>query len=191
MLISEFLPNPAGKDTEGEWIKLFNDGQEMVDLAGWQIKDASGKTFTLKNQRIGPSEYLTLDYKTTKIALNNNGETLFLYDQDGRLVDKADFTGNASEDKILIRQGDKFIFTAKATAGETNAISNNVDGLTQKNSQEIFSANVIDNVSPDDSSVINYKTSLGFNGFLIGFFLALSLAFLSVTILKKVVSLPE
>ncbi len=191
MLISEFLPNPVGKDTEGEWIKLFNDGQETISLAGWQIKDASGKTFTIKNQSIGPSEYLTLNYKTTKIALNNNGETLFLYDQNGHLIDKAEFSGNAPEGKVLIRQGNKFTFSSQPIADEEDNASGNINKSAQKDSQEILTANIIDNASPNNSSVINHKTSLGFNGVLIGLFLALSLAFLSVIILRKIDFSPE
>jgi len=77
VLIKEFFPNPAGKDTEGEWIKLFNNGDAGVDLAGWQIKDASGKAFIFSagadaNNIISAGGTLTLDYKITKISINNN-----------------------------------------------------------------------------------------------------------------------
>ena len=104
MIINEFLPNPVGKDADGEWIKLFNDGKEAVDLFGWKIKDASGKIFVFKNIKIAPAETLKLDYQTTKISLNNNGETLFLYDRNGDLIDKIEYGGTAAEGKIFTRQ---------------------------------------------------------------------------------------
>ena len=46
VLISEFLPNPPGKDADGEWIELLTRNQ-AVDLSGWVLKDASGKSFSL------------------------------------------------------------------------------------------------------------------------------------------------
>jgi uncharacterized repeat protein (TIGR01451 family) len=39
-LISEVLVNPAGQDTQGEWIELHNPG-ETVDICGWTVGDAA------------------------------------------------------------------------------------------------------------------------------------------------------
>lgn len=101
MVISEFLPNPVGKDTDAEWIKLFNNEEKEVNLSGWQLKDTSGKTYIFGNKKIDAGQYLILDYKTTKISLNNNGETLFLFDRSGNLIDKAEYVGAAAEGKIF------------------------------------------------------------------------------------------
>lgn len=178
MIISEFLPNPIGKDTEGEWIKLFNNSQEAVDLSGWQIKDASGKAFFLKN-KIGPGQYSVLDYKTTKISLNNNPETLFLYDQKGNLIDKAEFVGVAPEGKSLIRQNSQFIFTDKPTPGKANAPEN-------------LTASVVAAGGPslDGPAIIN-NSQLNFTNLLIGLFMSLALAVLGIFILKKLNLLSE
>lgn len=184
MVINEFLPNPVGKDTEGEFIELFNNSQETVSLTGWKLKDVSGKTFTLKNQPIGQAEYLVLDYKTTKISLNNSGETLFLYDQNGNLIDKAEFTGSAPEGESLARQGEKFVFTNQHTPGKANIFKSPSEPKSI-NSQNNLAANISTN-EPIEKSPINNKIFLGVNGFLIGFSLALALAFLSVIILKKI-----
>jgi len=100
MLIREFLPNPEGRDTEGEYIVLLNDSQESVDLAGWQIKDLSGKIFRLSG-RLESSQELKLFYSTTKIALNNNGETLYLIDPSGALVHELGYTGTAAEGRVV------------------------------------------------------------------------------------------
>jgi len=111
MIISEFLPNPAGKDTEGEWIKFLNDKTEPVDLRGWSIKDTSGKIFKFtKEILVEPGGYFQLNYSQSKISINNNGEELFLYDASGVLADKAQYAGTAPEGKSLIRYGDVFSF---------------------------------------------------------------------------------
>jgi len=173
MLINEFLPNPIGKDTEEEWIELFNNSQEAVDLSGWQIKDASDKAFFLKN-KIGPGQYFVLDYKTTKISLNNNAETLFLYDQKGNLIDKAEFSGAAPEGKSLIRQNSQFIFTDEPTPGKANRIN--------------FIATQKENLVSQDTFT---KVSAGPSNLFIGLCLALVLAFVFVFIIKKLNLLSE
>ncbi len=175
IIISEFLPNPAGKDTEGEWIKLFNNGDAAVNVSGWQIKDASGKAFIFsatagKNTLIAGGETLALDYKTTKISLNNNGETIFLYDGVGNLVDKAGYTGTAADGKNYIRaENGKFISSGSPTgAQEINSISSSAS---------------LNNESADIGAIIN-NYNLGLN-FSVGIFIALVLTALFIFISKK------
>lgn len=172
MIISEFLPNPIGKDTDGEWIKLFNDAVVTVNLDGWQIKDASGKTFSFKQTAINPGEYLTLDYKTTKISLNNNGETLFLYNASGNLVDKAEYAGSAVEGKNLIRQNNgQFVFVGQTTKEKIDAV------ITQN-------VAAVQNIENPHGSLIG--TGFNYTNLFIGFFLALAVSFVFVFISKKI-----
>lgn len=179
VIISEFLPNPIGKDADGEWIKLFNNSNTAVDLSGWQMKDASGKAFifstTNKNIIVG-GETLTLDYKTTKIAINNNGETIFLYDKAGNLIDKAEYIGTAVEGKSYVRsESGKFILSGSpAGVQETNFVSSQ----TSLNNE---SANV---------GVIINNSNLGLN-FSVGIFIALVLAVLFIFISKKLELFPD
>ncbi len=42
VVINEVMANPIGKEPEQEWIELYNDGNEAVDLEGWTIEDAGG-----------------------------------------------------------------------------------------------------------------------------------------------------
>lgn len=97
------MPNPVGADKDGEYIKIFNDGTSGVSLAGWKVKDASGKSFSLAGS-LKSGQELTLPYSQTKINLNNNGETVYLYDDAGKLVDKLSYGGTAEEGKIVMRQ---------------------------------------------------------------------------------------
>ncbi len=180
MIINEFLPNPVGKDTDGEWIELFNNSQEVIALDGWRIKDTSGKIFIFKNQEINPGEYLVLDYKTTKISLNNNGETIFLYNQKGDLIDRAEFVGPAPEGKSLARQNNQFVFTDKPTPGKTNIFKDST--TLEKASQNQFAAIASNNIFP---SSIKGQSQLNFSYLIIGIVLALVLAFLFTIIFKK------
>ena len=104
VLISEWLPNPKGSDTAGEWIELFNNGSERVSLAGWKIQTANGKSFRFGNISIGGSKYLVLPRPQTKLAFKNSDEKVFLYDASGKLADQSAFLGTAPEGKSLARQ---------------------------------------------------------------------------------------
>jgi len=183
MIISEFLPNPVGKDTDAEFIELFNDSGKGINLIGWRIKDASGKVFVFKNQKITAGEYLALNYKTTKITLNNDAETIFLYDPSGNLVDKVGFSGAAPAGKSFacpvrnavsngVRQNNLCVLTSKPTPGKVNILEIPTSSLA--------SAEVLTN-----SSAININPSISLNGLWIGFFIALILAGLSVFILRE------
>ncbi|MDO8442668.1 MAG: lamin tail domain-containing protein [bacterium] len=103
MIIKEFLPNPVGADKDGEYIKIFNDGNVSVSLVGWKISDASNKSFSLSGS-IQPSGELKLIYSQTKLSLNNGGETVFLFDANGALADKLGYTGAAEEGKIILKK---------------------------------------------------------------------------------------
>ncbi|MDD5431310.1 MAG: lamin tail domain-containing protein [Candidatus Pacebacteria bacterium] len=100
MIVKEFLPNPVGSDKEGEYIKIFNDGDKAVILNGWQLKDASGKTHKLSGT-LDAGREMSLLYSQTKIALNNNGETIYLYDNAGKLTDELGYTGMAEEGQLV------------------------------------------------------------------------------------------
>lgn len=101
IIIQEFLPNPAGKDADGETITLRNAGKETAHLNGWRIQNAAGKSVQLDGRTLEPGETLTLPYRTTKLALRNNGETLSLYDVNGNLVDELGYTGSAVEGRVI------------------------------------------------------------------------------------------
>jgi hypothetical protein len=102
MVIKSFLPNPIGKDTDGEIVTLFNNSDQTVSMAGWYLKDASGKSYSLSGV-IEPNSELVLPYRTSKISLNNNGETVYLYDQNNSLIDQLSYVGTADEGMLVDR----------------------------------------------------------------------------------------
>jgi len=84
--INEFLPNPSGKDEEEEWIEIYNGADSISDISGWQLDDmASGsKAFVFpENTFIAPKSYLVFSRQTTKIALNNDIDSVRLLMPDG------------------------------------------------------------------------------------------------------------
>src|SRR3989339_2178363 len=126
VVINEIFPNPKGKDSEGEFIEIYNNGKDKVNLLGWRIEDKSGKKFVLKNKEIQGDNFLSLKQEETKISLNNNGESVFLYSKEGKLIDKKEFFGVAEEGKSFARKGEKFFWTEKVTEGKANEFTEEI-----------------------------------------------------------------
>jgi len=117
--IKEVLPNPVGKDTEGEWIKVINEGAEAINLNGWSISDASGKTFYI-NDTISSKEELVFQHTLTNISLNNNGDTVILKNNIGETIDSLSYTNQVSDDEIVI--SNRFIQVANQEHASTESL---------------------------------------------------------------------
>jgi len=123
IVINELLPNPSGEEEEEEWIELKNTGSEDVDLCSWQLKDASGKTYTLESSTITAGGYLTIYRSVSSIALNNSGtETVELYQPDGNLLYTVTYSETAQEDYGYARKDDDtWVWTSTPTPNAENS----------------------------------------------------------------------
>jgi hypothetical protein len=88
--INELLPNPAGTDTDNEWLELYNPGPGSVDMTGWAIDDAATIDEVGVRGRI-PEDFDPVcssdpviapgEYRVVKFAgsvLNNSGDDIYL-----------------------------------------------------------------------------------------------------------------
>jgi len=105
VFISELLPNPLGSDATGEWIELYNQGDQTIFLAGWSLMDASGKKFTFADGHIASGNFFIITRPTTKISLNNDSDTITLFDANGVVVDTFaySFSSSLAQDVSLAR----------------------------------------------------------------------------------------
>ena len=81
--LNEFLPAPRNLFSE-EWIELYNGGPTIIDLRGWQIRDALDHSYGLCAESIAPGEFLLC---SGSFSLNNDGDTIKLVDGHGLVVD--------------------------------------------------------------------------------------------------------
>jgi len=102
--IKEALPNPIGQDAGNEWVKLFNDDSGNVSLQGWFIKDESGKNLQLDSLNIAPYGEIKINLSKSGIILNNDRDTVFLYDKEGRLVSKLSYDSPSEDDVITTKE---------------------------------------------------------------------------------------
>ena len=122
--LNEFLPNPSGGENLSEYIELYNYGSAMVDLRGWMLHDASqtGKYTFATSTPVKPHEFLVL-YRTTFVfALNNDRETISLFDPSGTIIDTAT-SGTAAEDVSYDFDGTDWHWSRILTPGSANHLN--------------------------------------------------------------------
>jgi cysteine-rich repeat protein len=159
VLISEIFPNPAGEDGVGEFIELYNRGTRAVDLTGWRLGDESAKRFEVKSKLevrseksevrsgvedgvdsvIKAGEYKVFYREETKIALNNDQDSVKLYQpfedkpyltvKYNKVIEGWSYvnTRMATDDKQIATgttrmATDKWVWTETVTPGEKNVI---------------------------------------------------------------------
>ncbi len=103
IFINEWLPNPVGVDTKGEFIELFNNGKTPIDLTGWSLIIKNGKHFLLSGHYLSAGSYLILPRAETKLTLKNADEQLSLYSANGTLIDQSNFSGAAPDGQSFNR----------------------------------------------------------------------------------------
>lgn len=121
--INELLPNPSGEESIDEFIELYNDSNESVDLAGWMLSDASTKEYTLSGT-IGGGQYKTIYRSDSSIALNNTADAAELYQPDGTLLDSVEYEDSAADDtSYAIDSKGIWYWTTSLTSGRENLIT--------------------------------------------------------------------
>ena len=123
--LSEILPNPKGSDS-GEWVELYNESPFTIDLAGWQLQDATSRVYTISEADfsttdIQPLGYFQIPREASDIALNNTGgDSLIVYAPGGDFRERTDYTGSAKEDAAWALIGGQWRWTTDLTPGKAN-----------------------------------------------------------------------
>ncbi len=122
--ISELLPNPEGKDEEGEWIEICNMSNEVVDISGWKLDDEEGGSSPFvfpEHSFMAPNSYLVFRRSVTKIALNNNSDQTRLLYPAGEIADEVSYE-DAKSGYAAAKKGESFFWTELPTPGIQNLI---------------------------------------------------------------------
>ena len=97
------IPNPAGSDNTHEQVSIRNFGAATVSLTGWRIGDSTASGFWVLNASqyndpasIVPGQTATIIRQGRNMALNNDGDTIRLIDQQGNVVNMRMYDSAAS-----------------------------------------------------------------------------------------------
>lgn len=159
MAISELMPNPVGSD-DAEWIELINYGNEVVDIAGWKLADASGKTYLISgddisNTRVSPGGFILIPRLVSGIALNNSNETVVLYTTDDREIMRVQYLESAKEGESYARKsGDIWQWTTTPTPLAVNQFTGVPEVVDTTDSDDSENTNHTDDTNTDEEVVV-------------------------------------
>ncbi len=136
VLINEFVPKPGSDwnhdgsaDYYDEFIELLNTNSISIDLGGWMLDDrlngGSHPYVIHPGTVIHPKEYLVFFRSQTHLALNDEGDGMWLLAPDGRAVDGMLYTRTRWPDSGWDRFPDgegKLRLGFPPTPGETNRL---------------------------------------------------------------------
>jgi len=114
IIITEIMANPLADESLNEWVEIYNNGTEEIDIKGWSIGDdkdndtIEGGLYKKEGTIIQAQGYAIITDSNTRIynnfnisqetiklysddetlgnGLRNSGETIWLYDQNGEIV---------------------------------------------------------------------------------------------------------
>ena len=108
IVINEFMSHPTSSCTEadGEWIELYNNTNDWINLSGWMIENSYSEEITLATYLLPPGGYFVLgacgdeslngDYKPNYVysgfTIHESG-SITLFNNARLLVDEIEYNG--------------------------------------------------------------------------------------------------
>jgi hypothetical protein len=104
VVINEVHHDDTPKTHRGEFVELFNAGEESIDLSGWKLEGIGDYTFP-DNTQIEPHQFLVIaeNQQTMRFkfkvntshsytgGIDNDGDDLKLIDSNGALIDRVNY----------------------------------------------------------------------------------------------------
>lgn len=130
IMVSELFSNPSSHNPKDEFIELYNDGANDIDLMGWRFADEEGAEFviqklTTQQTLLKSKGYYAIGRDQSGIALNNaGGETIKLYEPGSiRATTSLHYAESAPSDMSYARDVfGRYVWTKKATPNAENII---------------------------------------------------------------------
>lgn len=127
IILSEMLPAP--ENGQEEFIEIKNTGKETVNLTGWQLRDASEKTYVISDEdfsqpTIKAGAYFVVPQSISKIYLNNDTDSITLIQPNDEVLDKTTYE-DAQKGASWAKSSGKWQWSTSATPGKENHITQN------------------------------------------------------------------
>ncbi|TSC92768.1 MAG: Uncharacterized protein CEN89_470 [Candidatus Berkelbacteria bacterium Licking1014_7] len=151
--ISEILPNPIGKDEDGEFIEIYNSSNFIIDLSGWALDDeigAGSNQYIFKDTIILPKSFLYILRSQNNIILNNDRDSVNLIDPDGKVVSSINYSATGKEGWSYSLILGNFFWTLEPTPGKENVLIQ----IEKKAIATVNPANSILNISQSEENTI-------------------------------------
>jgi len=143
IIINEFFPNPEKDETNNEWIEIYNQGESKINLLNWKIDDGDKGSPAYQFKKdfwLEGDSYAVISRKDSKIALNNNADSIRIFDDKNNLIDSVEYK-NAPVDETYARGlNNKWFWTKQLTPGQENNISLVSTNYNQNNGSTFYSS---------------------------------------------------
>lgn len=105
VVIEFIMYNPDGDDVQGEFVRLRNIGSTTATMTNWTLRDVANHVFTFPVFTLQPQATVRIWTKggantgndlywgQNQAIWNNNGDTAFLRDNNGQLIDSCSYPG--------------------------------------------------------------------------------------------------
>jgi len=108
VVLNEFMASPISSTTEtdGEWIELYNNTGEWINLSGWKLANNLGQEIVLSTYLLPPDGFFVIaacgnpalnggispDFVYGTFTINNTG-SIEVYDSSMNLIDEIEYDG--------------------------------------------------------------------------------------------------
>jgi len=135
--INEVEMNPINGGEGKEWIELYNDESEDINISGWEIWDGlktSTKRYTIPNENIIKKEGFYV-IELTNAILNNGGDFVILYDEEGEEIDRTETMKDSEWSVETWQLCDSWEFS-EATKGEKNKCGEKEEEIPEEEDED-------------------------------------------------------
>lgn len=126
IVINEVLPDPVGDDAVGEFVELVNPSHETVELGGFTLDDMEGggaPYMIPSGTTISAGGYQAFMRSETKLAFNNDGDTVRLLAADGTVLATTAYEDVPRAGTAWARRGSTYEWTLSPTPGSPNVFT--------------------------------------------------------------------
>lgn len=131
--INEIYPAPSSG--EFEWVEIYNDGTDSVNLTSYFLEDSANKQIRFLSSTIDPQGFVTA---TSSSILNNDGDTVNLKNNQEEILDFVNYSEKFGSEKSFARcpdgSGSWFILNQ---ISKNNSNNSACQSLTPTGSPEI------------------------------------------------------
>ena len=104
-----------------DWVELYNDGEESVDLSGWALADSLNgkKQKSLAERELAAGERMVIVLGEKDFALSADGEAVYLF-ENGAVMDSLRYDGQKKNQSAIRGENGEALLTDLPTPGTEN-----------------------------------------------------------------------
>lgn len=115
--LNEIYPAPASG--EQEWIEIYNDEDNSIDISGYYLNDLANNRISISESVVAPLSFIIINSSN---ILNNSGDTVYLKNASDETLESVVYSGSFGSDKSYAKCEDgTWQITTTLTKSSSNA----------------------------------------------------------------------